>query len=82
MKQDPKVEKALAFAKRWSQNDGEHHKTWAIDQMVRILTGCWVDESGCVPENGTSGEYEKFIAEFQNGEDGPESYEWEVGIPP
>lgn len=28
---------ALAYA---TSDDGAHHKQWAIDQMVRALTGC------------------------------------------
>ena len=33
-----RIANALEIAFRWSQIDGEHHKAWAIDQMVRALT--------------------------------------------
>lgn len=34
----PRIAKAIEIAKD-GQYDGEHHKTWVIDQMVRALTG-------------------------------------------
>ncbi len=33
-------EAALDLAMRYGQTDGDYHKAWVIDQMVRILTGC------------------------------------------
>lgn len=36
---DKEIEKALEIAFQYGQIDGDHHKTWVIDQMVRILTG-------------------------------------------
>ena len=36
---DDEIEKALELAFQYGQIDGDHHKTWVIDQMVRILTG-------------------------------------------
>ena len=33
------VGKALSIAHRYSQIDGDFHKVWAIDQMVRALLG-------------------------------------------
>lgn len=47
--------------------DGSHHKDWVIDQMVRVLAG---------------EEYEKIVVDAKSGEDGPESYEWNIGIAP
>ena len=47
--------------------DGGHHKMWAIDQAIRILAG----------DN-----YDKIIAEYCDGEDGSETYEWDIGIAP
>ena len=62
-----KIEKALEVAMWDGQTDGCHHKEWVIDQMVRALVG----------DN-----YEKLIQGFCNGEDGPDTYTWSVGIPP
>ena len=62
-----RIEKALDVALRYGGIDGAHHKTWVIDQMVRALTG---------------DEYEAWLVEYRDGEDGPETYEWDEGITP
>lgn len=61
------VEKALEIALRYGGIDGAHHKMWVIDQMVRALTG----------EN-----YERWVREACDGEDGPNTYTWDEGIAP
>jgi hypothetical protein len=61
------VEEALRLLIRYGQIDGEHHKTWVIDQAVRLLTGNYYDE---------------LIAAANDGEDGPETYDWDVGVAP
>lgn len=61
------VKKALRLALAFGSDDGDHHKMWVIDQMVRALAG----------DN-----YDKLIASKRNGEDGPETYEWDTGIAP
>ena len=49
------VEKAIAIAYQYGGIDGDHHKAWVIDQMVRALTGLY---------------YTKFVAEAEaNGEE-------------
>lgn len=58
---------ALEVAFQYAGNDGEHHKDWVIDQMVRALT---------------AGGYENFVAKAKMGDDGPETYSWNVGIAP
>jgi hypothetical protein len=81
---------ALEFAKS-GQVDGEHHKAWAIDQMVRALTGCPMVTRTAIDHRyqpyeykaqGESEEYQRFIAEYRAGEDGPNTYSWEEGIAP
>lgn len=47
--------------------DGAHHKAWVIDQMVRALTG---------------DDYEQWVKEYCDGEDGPDTYSWDEGMPP
>jgi hypothetical protein len=61
------IEKALELIFEYGQIDGAHHKAWVIDQVVRILCGK---------------EYEKEIADYKNGEDGADTYEWNIGIAP
>lgn len=58
---------ALDLILRYGGIDGSHHKTWVLDQVVRLLAG-----------DG----YEAWVAEARAGEDGPETYAWDVGTPP
>lgn len=67
MKDDQKILKALSVARRYGGIDGDHHKAWVIDQMVRALT-----------ENN----YEQWVSKTKEGEDGPETYGWNEGIAP
>jgi hypothetical protein len=87
---EDRITLALEYAKD-GQNDGGHHKAWAIDQMVRALTGCpqvtltAVDAQGqtyTYPGQGESEQYRRFIAAYKAGEDGPDTYSWEEGIAP
>ena len=39
MKAKERIAKALEVVE-FGALDGSHHKMWAIDQMVRVLTGC------------------------------------------
>lgn len=59
--------KALEFALEYGNYDGGHHKMWTIDQIVRILT---------------LEKYEKVIKEWEDGDGGPQTYLWDVGIAP
>jgi hypothetical protein len=38
--------------------DGDHHKMWVIDQMVRALTGCPVVPVTATDINGVTYQYE------------------------
>jgi len=58
---------ALEIISRYGGIDGAHHKQWVLDQVVRCLTG---------------GAYDDWVRRQKAGEDGPESYEWGVGIAP
>ncbi len=67
MSPDARIREALEIARRYGFIDGGHHKEWVIDQMVRALTG---------------DSYQQWVASYQAGEDGPDTYEWPVGIVP
>lgn len=58
---------ALRVLLNYGQTDGAHHKLWVIDEAVRALAGKYYDE---------------LIRAWQDGEDGPNTYEWETGTPP
>ena len=62
-----RIDCALDIAKTYGGFDGAHHKAWAIDQMCRALLG---------------DEYDAFVASAKAGEEGPETYEWDVGLAP
>jgi predicted alpha/beta-fold hydrolase len=62
-----RIDEAVALAVRYGGIDGAHHKTWVIDQMVRVLAG---------------DEYQAVVADARAGADGPETYDWEIDIAP
>lgn len=85
------VANAIETAVRYGGTDGEHHKAWVIDQMVRSLTHCpkvkvsATDYKGNAYEYerlGESQEYAQLIADACDGVDGPETYAWDCGIAP
>lgn len=63
----PRAEEALNLIQRYGGIDGDHHKAWVIDQVVRALTGK---------------QYEAWVREACDGEDGPDTYSWDEGIAP
>ncbi len=67
MSAEEKIALALTVVERFGGIDGEHHKTWVIGQVARALTG-----------EG----YQNWVIEMKDGEDGPETYSWDEGIPP
>lgn len=84
-------DKALDYAVQYGGIDGNHHKAWVIDQMVRALTGCPEIQETATDANGReytytsqgeSDEYKKLVADARAGSDGPETYDWDVGIAP
>lgn len=66
-KRDKQIQQALKIAFDYGQADGEHHKAWVIDQMVRALTGK---------------EYDKWINDYIYDEETGDSYTWDKGIAP
>lgn len=62
-----KIRKAIELGIRYGQIDGSHHKMWTIDQMIRILAG---------------EKYDEIITESKKGEDGDNTYNWDIGIAP
>lgn len=64
---EARIKKAVDLAVKFGGFDGAHHKDWVIDQMVRALAG---------------DEYDAIVREACNGEDGPDTYDWSVGIAP
>jgi hypothetical protein len=61
------VAAAMELAIRYGGVTGDHHRAWVIDQIARILAG---------------DQYEGLVAAAKAGEDGPDTYTWDEGIPP
>jgi hypothetical protein len=57
----------MEFIERFGGIDGAHHKTWVIDQVARAL----LEDA-----------YPHWVVEMKDGEDGPNTYDWDEGIPP
>jgi hypothetical protein len=62
-----RIEFAIHMAMDYGSTDEPHHKQWALDQVVRILTG---------------DRYDEVVREWCAGEDGPDTYSWDEGIAP
>lgn len=64
-----RVKRALGVIFAYGSIDGDHHKAWVLDQVVRSLTGGgpW---------------YDRWVRGFEKGDDGSKTYEWNKGIPP
>ena len=86
----PDVRLALEMARTRGRADGAHHKAHCIDQMVRALTDCPMvlrEAIDCYGKpytfhaQGESEDYKKWVAAACAGEDGPETYAWDTGIP-
>jgi hypothetical protein len=81
-----RIDRAIDVAVKYGGTDGDHHKAWVIDQMVRELTGCKpIMHTELLADGGTIcyatlNESETY-KELVNGviADG---YDWDKGIPP
>ena len=88
-----RVRRALEVAVNYGTTDGEHHKVWVIDQMVRHLTGCPTVTGHGISSGdgqpftfdtlGKSEDYEKFVRAHNYDEaEGEQLWEWDEGIAP
>lgn len=92
MSPEERVQKAIEVLMSYGGFDGAHHKQYALDQTLRILTGCQYETREATDINGVKysyealGECEKYrqvVAEYCNEDaNGDPEYEWDVGIPP
>lgn len=67
---------ALSFLEQYGQIDGEHHKTWVLDQIARVLKGTPVITA--YAKWGPSDEYPEGLTElrFKTGEPSKEYLAW------
>lgn len=83
---------AMMFIERYGQIDGDHHKTWVLDQVSRILNGTPIIVSLAKWEGGQeeyrfktgtpSLEYLMWVEEMRFPDGGDEEYGYEEGIAP
>jgi hypothetical protein len=85
---------AIEYIARYGGIDGDHHKTWVLDQVVRILKGTPVGLRLAKWDDGqqeyrfsteeSSAEYKEFVEEIKewNEETEEYDYEWDEGIAP
>ena len=66
MSVEDKIAAALAIIASYGGIDGGHHKQWVLDQIVRVLAD----------------DYDDWVREYEDGEDGPKTYEWDAGVAP
>jgi hypothetical protein len=64
---EDKIERAINLIVQYGGIDGGHHKNWVLDQVMRTLAG---------------DKYNEIVKEACDGEDGPNTYEWDCGIAP
>lgn len=64
-----RIQQALDNIRDLGGFDGEHHKQWLLNELVKTLTG-------------TEEAYEEWVTAYQKGEDGDNTYEWGTGIAP
>lgn len=80
-----RIDRALECALRFGGIEGDHHRTWVIDQMVRSLLGCDFppeEDAKNWPDLAPNDQYNTWVREACDGEDGPDTYTWETGIAP
>ncbi len=89
---DERVEKALEYINKYGgMLNGPERKQWMLDQVVRALTGCPMVVKAALDAHrkpytydaqGESDEYREWVRSHCDGEDGPETYDWDIGTPP
>lgn len=75
-----RIKRAKQVAMNYGQIQGDHHRTWVLDQMVRALCGCPYDKPTDYYASCES--YERFVQEHNAGDAGPDTYDWDTGIAP
>jgi hypothetical protein len=83
---------ALYWIGSYGGIDGAHHKTWVLDQVARILNGTpvivkqrrWTkhEPEWSMTLDEPSRASEEWVIRMRDGEDGPETYDWDEGIAP
>jgi len=83
---------ALWYIGSYGGADGSHHKAWVLDQVARILHGTpvicrearWDDGRSelRVATGAPSNAYLEWVRAMRDGEDGPDTYDYDEGVAP
>jgi len=84
---------ALEYILSYGGIDGEHHKTWVLDQVTRILNDTPITLKKATWENPALSEYrfnigkpskkyKQWVKNYEKGEDGAHTYTYNEGIAP
>jgi chemotaxis methyl-accepting protein methylase len=68
MSNEQKIKEVLSLIYQYGGIDGSHHKQWLLNKILETLL--------------EGEEYNEFITEYCDGEDGPNTYFWDKGIAP
>lgn len=63
-----RIYEAVNLAFRYGNIEGGHHRKWVINEMLKCLLGEEV--------------YRIRVLDYEKGEDGLDTYEWDTGIAP
>jgi hypothetical protein len=84
------IQKALDIISRCTA-EGENHKQYALDQVVRALTQCpivvqestdYIGGPFRYRAQGESEAYKNWVTNQKNGDSGPDTYDWDTGVSP
>jgi hypothetical protein len=79
MTKQKRIEAVIEVAIEYGNTDGGHHKQYALDQILRILTGCPTKTEHATDSQGTPytyealGESDEYLALVDE--------DWDVGMP-
>ena len=66
MDESIKIVNCIDHIEQYGGIDGAHHKQWLLNELIKIL----VDD------------YDGWVVDYEDGEDGPNTYQWDIGIAP
>jgi len=76
---EERIDAALAIAETSCKIVGLTQKTWFLDQIVRVLTGC--PPSLNEPEK-ISDDYVLFVTNAETDQNGAKTHDWDIGTAP
>jgi len=66
MKYSHRVERSIELISQYGGIDGAHHKQWLLNELIKTLAD----------------DYDGWVKSYEEGEDGPKTYKWDIGVAP